>query len=169
MKSVYRAAVITVSDRSFAGDREDLSGPAAVAILRDAGFDAGDAIVVPDERDQIVEALRRLCNEGIDLVVTTGGTGVAPRDVTPEATADVVTRRVEGLSEAMRAASLKSTPFAMLSRAICGVAGSTLIINLPGSTNGVRECLAVVLPVLPHALRVITNTSVPDAEHRPAT
>lgn len=149
--------MITVSDRSSAGERDDDSGPAAVRILSDAGFDASDPVVVADELDDITSALREAIAGGVDLVVTTGGTGLGPRDVTPEATRAVIDREVVGLAETMRAAGREKTPMAALSRAIAGTAGKTLILNLPGSPKGVVESLDAVIEVLPHALDVLAG------------
>ena len=151
---MFRVAILTVSDRSSAGTRQDASG----AVVREvvvAGLDAEivDYRVVPDERSAIQAALCEWADRrAADLVLTTGGTGLAPRDLTPEATRAVLEREVPGIPEAMRAASLTKTPFAMLSRMIAGTRGQTLIVNLPGSPKAVRENLAVILPALPHAL-----------------
>ena len=150
-----RALVITVSDRSSSGRREDLSGPAAVEHLTSAGFDCPAPVVVADEKAAIGAALRAGIEDGFHLVVTTGGTGLAERDVTPEATLEVVEKVVPGLGELMRAEGQKATPMAVLSRGVAGVAGATLILNLPGSTKGVIESLDAVMGVLPHALDVL--------------
>lgn len=148
-----RAAVLTVSDKGAHGQREDTAGPAVASMLAGAGFEVAERTVLPDEPDQIAGWLRRCADElGVQLAVTTGGTGVAPRDRTPEATASVLDYRVDGIAEAMRAASLQQLPTAMLSRALAGVRGRTLIVNLPGSERGARENLEVVLPVLHHAI-----------------
>ena len=149
-----RATVITVSDSCSRGEREDVSGPEACRLLREAGFDVETPRVVPDERSAIAAALREAAASST-LVVTTGGTGLAARDVTPEATLDVIDRAVPGIPEAIRAGSLKITPKAMLSRAAAGIRKKTLIINLSGSERAVREQLAVVLPVLGHAVETL--------------
>jgi molybdenum cofactor synthesis domain-containing protein len=150
-----RAVVITVSDRCFRGEQEDLSGPAVACLLRAAG--AGiTAVIVPDEVDQIADALRNHARTA-NLVVTTGGTGLAPRDVTPEATRLVCDRLIDGLSERMRAEGAKHTPFAALSRAVCGSLGETLIVNLPGSPKGAHSSLQSILQLLPHALDLLAG------------
>ena len=149
-----RIAIVTVSDGVARGEREDLSGAALAELLAPLGEITGRH-VTPDDREEIAATLRRLCDAGVDLVVTTGGTGLGPRDVTPEATRDVLEREAPGLGEAMRAATLAKTPMAMISRATAGVRGRTLLLNLPGSPKGVRECLEVVLPVLPHAVDIL--------------
>jgi molybdopterin adenylyltransferase len=152
-----RAAVITVSDGVANGTREDTSGEAAEEILREAGFDV-DRRIVPDERPEIERALReQAANHG--LVVTTGGTGFGPRDVTPEATKAVIEREAPGLAELMRSAGLAHTPMAALSRAVVGSLGSALIVNLPGSPKGVRESLDAVMPVVPHAVELLAGST----------
>ena len=153
-----RAAVVTVSDRSFRGERPDMSGPVLKRLLEATGADVAECIVVPDEQAVIVHALIRLADTAAcELVVTTGGTGVSPRDVTPEATRSVVEKTLPGMEEAIRRESAKRTPFAMLSRAVVGVRGRTLFINLPGSPKAVRECFAVVQPVLTHATTLLRD------------
>jgi molybdopterin adenylyltransferase len=148
---VIAAAVITVSNRASAGVYEDTAGPAVAEALAGAGFTVGPVVVVPDGRTVVAAALVEAC-EGAQLVVTTGGTGLHPSDETPEATGDVCERMVPGLAEAMRAASSAVTPMAALSRAVAGVRGRSLVLNLPGSPKGALENLAVVLPVLRHAV-----------------
>src|SRR5262250_1785357 len=155
-----RALVLTISDTGAAGKREDLSGPEARRILEEAGFEVAGVEVLPDERGQIESRLRRASEEGFRLVVTSGGTGLSPRDVTPEATLAVIDRHVPGIAELMRLESFKITPRAALSRAVAGIRQSTLIINLPGSVKGVRECLAAVRPILGHAVEVLKQSSL---------
>ncbi len=155
----FSARVITVSDRSSRGERPDASGPALVAFLGEKGF-AVDAYaeVVPDERQQIARALHKAISDDIALVVTTGGTGFSPRDITPEVTSEVCERMVPGIPERMRAASLLITPKACLSREVSGIVQRTLIINLPGSPKAAVENIAAVLDVLPHGLGILRGT-----------
>ena len=156
MIGLRQVAVITISDRGFRGEREDKSGPAVQEILKKAGFSIAKAEILPDDQQLIATRLKYLADEScLDLVVTTGGTGVSPQDVTPEATLAVVDRQIPGMSEAMRAASLTKTPHAMLSRAVVGIRGQTLVINLPGSVKAAQENLEVLIPTLEHALEKI--------------
>lgn len=156
MVSGFTVGILTVSDRSARGERADTSGPALREMLTPLGTQVVRYEIVPDDRGAIENTLRRWADEeGIALILTTGGTGLGPRDVTPEGTRAVIEKEVPGLAEAMRAAGLKKTPHAMLSRALAGVRGQSLIINLPGSPRGARECLEAVLPALPHAVELL--------------
>jgi len=159
-KDIIKAAILTISDKGSRGEREDQSGPEIESAITDLPALIAARDVVADEAPLISEKLIDYAdNMGIDLIVTTGGTGVTPRDVTPEATRAVIHRELPGMSEAMRAESLKKTPYAMISRAVCGVRGASLIINLPGSPRAVRENLAVVLPALVHTILKIKGST----------
>ena len=162
-----RAAVVTVSDRSFMGERPDVSGPVLKALLEGAGAEGVEVTIVPDDPAIIAQALIRLADElRCELICTTGGTGLSPRDTTPEATKQVIDKDVPGMAEAMRQESLKHTPFAMLSRGLVGVRGQTLILNLPGSPKAVKECFAVIEPVLAHAVKLLRDENpYHEAEH----
>ena len=158
--SLGLALVITLSDTAAAGGREDLSGPEAAKILEEAGFEVKPVEILPDDRAAIEARLLKACSENVRLIVTTGGTGLSPRDVTPEATLAVIDKPVPGISELMRTEGFKKTPRAALSRGVAGIRGSTLIINLPGSVKGVRECLGAVRPVLAHAVETLQQSSL---------
>jgi molybdopterin adenylyltransferase len=157
-----RAAVLTVSDSTVAGTRDDQSGDLLQELLEADGFDVVRR-AVPDEREQIAAALRSLAAEA-QLVLTTGGTGVAPRDVTPEATRDVIDREAPGIAEALRADSIAKTPHGLLSRGVAGILGTTLVVNLPGSTGGCRDGYAVLAPALEHALRLLAAQTTEHAQ-----
>lgn len=161
-----RVAVLTVSDRSSRGEYEDRSGPVLKEIIENQGWAVVRADVVPDDQSDIEERLRTWADSGeVDLILTTGGTGFSPRDCTPEATLAVVERLAPGLAEAMRAISLKLTPHAMLSRAVAGIRGRTLVVNLPGSPRAVKENLAVIIPALPHAIDLLKEDPGAEAGH----
>lgn len=158
-----RVAILTVSDRSSAGQRQDLSGPALEKAVLAQGWQVHGTDVVPDDMQPIQQALTKWVDSGkVDVVLTTGGTGFTRRDITPEATLGICERMAPGLAEAMRATSLQITPHGMLSRAVAGIRKATLIVNLPGSPKAAMENLAVITPVLPHAVQLLQND--PDAE-----
>lgn len=157
----FRAAVLTVSDSGARGERNDLSGPAVVGTLQEHHFSVVETRIVPDDHTAIQKAIIELARKA-RLVVTTGGTGISARDVTPEATRSVCGRMLDGVSERMRREGEKKTPFAALSRGVCGVCGSSLVLNLPGSPSGAIESLEAVIDVLPHAIQVLAGKT----EHR---
>ena len=158
-KERLRAAVITLSDKGYIGERVDTSGPRAAALLEEAGYEIIEKVILPDVQVKIEHELKRLADSRqADLIITTGGTGMSPRDVTPEATLAIATRHVPGIAEAIRACSMKYTNRAMLSRGVSVLRNSTLIINLPGSEKAVREALEIVLPVLEHGIRLAKGT-----------
>ncbi|HEY8863588.1 MAG TPA: MogA/MoaB family molybdenum cofactor biosynthesis protein [Candidatus Dormibacteraeota bacterium] len=159
---VNKAHVITVSDRASTKTMQDESGPALVRILKQGHFDVSGPDVVPDHQKKITDAIVAAVAGGADVVVTTGGTGLGPRDVTPQATATVIDFEVPGIAEAMRSAGAASTPMAALSRAMAGVSGRTLIINVPGSVKGATESLEAVMPILGHAVRLLRGDTSHD-------
>ena len=152
---MFTAGVLTVSDKGSRGERVDESGQVIKKVLVSLGAGEIKYSIVPDERKAISDKLREWSDAGVDLVLTTGGTGLTPRDVTPEATLDVLDRVAPGFAEAMRAYGIKQTPQAMLSRAVAGVRKKTLIINMPGSPKAVKECLEAISPALPHAIETV--------------
>lgn len=155
----YKVNIITLSDKGAQGLREDTSGPALKEAIEKAGFEVTDIRLLSDDPDGLKAALIEICdNKKADLVLTTGGTGLSVRDNTPEATMAVIERNVPGMAEAIRIKSLSITPKAMLSRGVCGIRGTTLIINLPGSRKGALESLDAVLPALPHAIDILTGS-----------
>ncbi len=161
--NVIRAAVVTISDKGYTGQREDVSGPMLADLVREMDAEVVRRKIVPDEREQIVRLLVNLADElGVDLVLTTGGTGVTPRDVTPEATKAVIEREMPGLAEILRFEGYRQTPLAVISRGVAGIRGRTLIVNLPGSPNAVREGMETLSPILPHAIQMIRGE---DTEH----
>jgi molybdopterin adenylyltransferase len=161
-----RVAILTVSDRSYRGDRPDASGPSLAKETADLGWQVSKTGLVPDEQGMIQTILIEWCDSGIaDVILTTGGTGFAPRDVTPEATLAIVERQAPGLAEAMRLESLKITPHAMLSRSAAGIRKHTIIINLPGSPKAAMENLRVIAPVLPHAVELLQDNPQAESGH----
>lgn len=162
-----RVGILTISDRGARGERSDASGPLIRSmVIERLKWDVAIEQIVPDERSIIRDTLIAWCDDlHLNLILTTGGTGFAPRDVTPEATRDVIEREAPGLSEAMRADSLQKTPHAMLSRAVCGLRGHTLIVNLPGSPKAVRENLETILPAIPHAIDLLRDAPDTEAGH----
>jgi molybdenum cofactor synthesis domain-containing protein len=162
-----RIGILTVSDRSSRGERPDLSGPAIEEVINEQGWVVSQIEIVPDEQQVLIETLSNWADSGeLDIILTTGGTGFSPRDITPEATSAVVEREAPGLAEAMRAASLKVTTHAMMSRATAGIRQRTLIVNLPGSPRGAVENLKVVLPVFEHAVALLSDDPGAEAGHQ---
>ena len=160
--------ILTVSDRSATGIREDLSGPALARAVQETGWLVAQSAVIPDDFQNIVDVLTSWANEDLcSVILTTGGTGFSPRDITPEATRAVIDRDAPGLAEAMRAGSLEITPHAMLSRAVAGIYKNTLIINLPGSPKGALENFRIVAPVLPHAVQLLEDDQEAEKGHTP--
>ena len=160
MPTQIRAVVITVSDACSRGEREDASGQSLVQLLREIGAEIVETKILSDDLDPLTNALREFADRSdVNLIATTGGTGLAPRDNTPEATLAVIEREAAGVAEAMRIETLKQTPLAMISRGVCGIRSGTLIINLPGSPKGVRESFAVIAPVLNHAVALLAGNT----------
>ncbi|HDD25229.1 MAG TPA: MogA/MoaB family molybdenum cofactor biosynthesis protein [Chloroflexi bacterium] len=165
MSEPIRAAVVTVSDKGFAGEREDVSGPLLAELIRKTGGEVIAQTIVPDELDQIANTLIELADgQEVDLIVTTGGTGPAPRDQTPEATWMVIEREMPGLAELLRFEGYRRTPLAVISRGVAGIRRQTLIVNLPGSPKAVREGMETLSAVLPHAIKMLRGR---DTEHKP--
>lgn len=156
MERAWKTAIVTLSDKGYAGEREDKSGPLIREMIEQNGYEAAEVILLPDDQGMLEDKLKELCDtKHMDLILTTGGTGFSPRDCTPEATLAVATRNAPGIAEAMRYASLQITPHAMLSRGASVIRGNTLIINLPGSPKAVKENLDYILPSLPHGLEIM--------------
>ncbi len=161
-----RIGILTVSDRSFRGERDDASGPVLVEMAKKQDWGVVETLIVPDELGVLRDTLILWADSGdMDIILTTGGTGFSPRDITPEATRSIVDKLAPGLTEAMRAESLKVTPHAMLSRSVAGIRGRALIVNLPGSPKAARENLDVVLPVLEHAVQLLREDEGAEAGH----
>lgn len=163
---MFKVAVVTVSDKGARGERVDESGREIVDMVSQQGWEVTESRIVPDNIEEVIETLVELCDRKMDLVLTTGGTGFAVRDTTPEATLAVIERQVPGLAEAMRAETSKITPRAILSRAVAGIRKRTLIVNLPGSPKAVRECLGAIMPALPHGLEILSGRARECARER---
>jgi len=162
-----KIGLLTISDRGASGEYEDRSGPLMAKIISEkTPWKIGRQMIVPDDLETIISILIGWSDEGLNLILTSGGTGFAPRDITPEATRQVIHRETPGIAEALRAESLKVTRHAMLSRGVSGIRFSTLIINLPGSPKAIRENLDVLLPILPHALELLTDSPDSERQHR---
>jgi molybdenum cofactor synthesis domain-containing protein len=162
-----QVGILIISDRGATGKYEDRSGPLLAVIVRERlGWEVAQQTIIPDDFEQIKETLELWCQQGVNLLLTSGGTGFSPRDITPEATKAVIEREAPGISEALRAASLRVTQHAMLSRAIAGIRNRTLIVNLPGSPKAVKENMDVLIPVLPHALDLIVGAPGSESGHR---
>ena len=157
-----KAAVLTISDRSFKGEREDKSGPTIIGFLKENQYDVHDYKIVPDDKILIVNTIKIWINQEITLIFTTGGTGFAPRDITPEATLEIIDKETPGISEFLRYKSFQITPHAVLSRGVSGIKDKSIIINLPGSPKAAKECVQFLLPVLPHAVELLLEN--PDSE-----
>jgi molybdopterin adenylyltransferase len=161
-----RFGILTLSDRSSRGERADASGPALADLIRAQSWSVAEQAILPDEESAIRAVLTGWADSGkFDVILTTGGTGFSPRDVTPEATRAVIEREAPGLAEVMRAESLKKTPHAMLSRAVAGIRGRTLVVNLPGSPKGATENLQTIIPVLPHAVQLLKDDPASESAH----
>lgn len=157
---MFKLGILTISTSGYRGTREDVSGKIIEELLPVPEYQVLRYEIVPDDRDMIEDRLRLWSDQDrLDIIITTGGTGLGPRDITPEACLSVIDRQVYGLSEAMRAQTITNTPFAMLSRSVSGIRGGTLIITLPGSPRAVEECLRVIIPVIPHALEILSGES----------
>lgn len=162
-----KIGILTISDRGARGEYEDRSGPLIAQILStNTSWQISHKAIIPDEFEVIVQTLEQWCDEEVNLLLTTGGTGFAPRDITPEATKKVIERETPGIVEALRMESLKITRHAMLSRAVAGIRGKTLIINMPGNPKAVKENLDMLLPVLPHALELLMGGTGSESRHR---
>ena len=159
MSEMIRVGILTVSDRSSSGERADLSGPEVESHLHPEHFDVFLRMLVPDNEGEIAMVLQAMCDAGCDVVLTTGGTGFSPRDVTPEATVSILDRNAPGIAELLRSESLKQTPFAALSRGVAGIHDKTFIVNLPGSPGGVLDCMKALTPLLPHAVALLRGES----------
>ncbi|MBE6823913.1 MAG: MogA/MoaB family molybdenum cofactor biosynthesis protein [Ruminococcaceae bacterium] len=156
---MYKAIVITVSDRCYKKEREDLAGPTVKQILIENGYDVNSVVIIPDEKEYVIDVLKKSVEDNINFIVTTGGTGFSKRDITPECTKEIIDRDVPGVAEYMRLKSFEITPRAMLSRGLCGIKNNSLILNLPGSPKAAKENLEAVVDTLKHGLDILTSKS----------